>query len=294
MHEKTSLQELRKLQKKLAGEPEEDEIKPKRMQKQKPSWKQKIFGAKTAKKQGEEREEPREGEGEGVKKIVLKAKHLLSSKQLKEKLAELSFAKIDEKNSKITLTAVESEDLNHKPHLYTRMAFTAEGVEIEYSITPETDAHVREIEACKFALSVLAFTQSHEIKLPQVYALTANAFEKSLEIANEDYEQLKKRTAELEARTKTSEKKYAEQIKTSEKLSRSLVENEQQQKQLENRVKQLEGMNDEPLAQEIYSWIKTHGGKFNAHEFTKTHGVPHARVEEGINKLMKEGYIAKN
>jgi len=58
-------------------------------------------------------------------------------------------------------------------------------------------------------------------------------------------------------------------------------------------VAQLEGVSLQTLSEEIYDWIRTHGGLIDVREFARQQGISTARVEEGIDCLLKGGYIGR-
>ena len=48
------------------------------------------------------------------------------------------------------------------------------------------------------------------------------------------------------------------------------------------------------LMEELCSWIASHSGDLDASEFARVHHVPSARIEEGLDRLLKGGFIARD
>jgi len=82
-------------------------------------------------------------------------------------------------------------------------------------------------------------------------------------------------------------------VRSSEANTRILLEIEQKNEELEKRISTLSGMGDEVLRETLYEWIRIHGGNIDIREFTKANGVALARVEEGLNSLIRDGYIRR-
>ena len=52
-------------------------------------------------------------------------------------------------------------------------------------------------------------------------------------------------------------------------------------------------MGDDLLKESLYNWVKVHGGTIDVREFSKANSVAITRAEEGLNMLIKEGYIRR-
>ena len=55
----------------------------------------------------------------------------------------------------------------------------------------------------------------------------------------------------------------------------------------------MSGMSDDLLKESLYNWIKLHGGTIDIREFSKSHSVALSRSEEGLNMLIREGFIRR-
>jgi transcriptional regulator of NAD metabolism len=87
--------------------------------------------------------------------------------------------------------------------------------------------------------------------------------------------------------------KYDDLVRSSEANTRLLLEAEQKNEELSKTVERLSGVSDELLMENIYGWIKVHGGSIDIREFSKANNTTPARTEEGLNLLIKEGYIKR-
>ncbi|MGV8176543.1 MAG: hypothetical protein ACP5NX_01975, partial [Candidatus Bilamarchaeaceae archaeon] len=86
---------------------------------------------------------------------------------------------------------------------------------------------------------------------------------------------------------------YEKLALSSEENSRILLEREQKIEELENKVEKLRGLGDEMLKRELFKWLKLHDGEINVAEFCAVNSLPSSRAEEGLEMLMREGYIKR-
>ena len=114
-----------------------------------------------------------------------------------------------------------------------------------------------------------------------------------MEFATVDYEALKNRHDGLVEECARLRKRGAELTCVNEKQSKLLMESERRAEEMGERISRLEGMDDDSLMEELCSWIATHSGELDASEFARVHCVPSARIEEGLDRLLKGGFIAR-
>lgn len=96
---------------------------------------------------------------------------------------------------------------------------------------------------------------------------------------------------ELKVKYAERSKKYEDLVRAGEENTRILLECERHRDELHKRVDQLASLSDETLKQTLFEWIKVHGGSLETAEFARAHHLSVARVEEGVEMLIREGYI---
>ena len=224
------------------------------------------------------------------------AKRIRSAGEVRLSLSGLSFMKISWADGKRTLVCeiVESEDLQKNHYLFARLEFRPGRLDVSYSITPEVNAKKRELDICRLVLDVLALSHAYEAGAGVLYGRIARALGDAAEFATTDYEALKNRHDALADECSRLRKRGAELSSVNEKQSKLLMESEKRNEQLAERVSRLEGMGDDSLIEELCSWIASHSGELDTSEFARVHGVPGARIEEGLDRLLKGGFIARD
>ncbi|MEW6329752.1 MAG: hypothetical protein AB1468_06610 [Candidatus Micrarchaeota archaeon] len=247
-------------------------------------------------KKKDEVKKVRKIEKQEIRKFSIEVKRVKSAADISKSLSALSFPKISWADKKRTLVCeiVESEDLQKNPYLFMRLELKPERIEVTYSVTPEVNAKKREIDVCRLLLNVLALSNAYEAGVGALYGRIANALESAVEFATSDYEIVKNKHDELAGECGRLRKKCAELASVNEKQSKLLLESEKRAETLGERVARLESMSDDALMEELYSWISSHSGEIDASEFARVHGVSSARVEEGLDKLLKGGFIARD
>ncbi len=66
---------------------------------------------------------------------------------------------------------------------------------------------------------------------------------------------------------------------------------EQQNKQLSEKLKDLELYSDESLMVMVQEWIEAHGNSIDINEFAKNYKLLPPRVEQILNKMVSLGYL---
>jgi hypothetical protein len=89
------------------------------------------------------------------------------------------------------------------------------------------------------------------------------------------------------------EKKYNDLVQASAQNARLVVEYERKNEDLRERVQRLEGVGETELQSQLFEWIRTHDGEIDVLEFAKLNNVAAGRAEEGLDSLIKNGFIRK-
>lgn len=227
-------------------------------------------------------------------KIVIKAKRRRVLSKLAPALQDLGFSKVSSSKDRLVLEKIQGEDLYGKKHLNYRIVFSNASIELAYTLQPGTTKRKRLLELLPVLFSVLQIAEDYyEFKFVSMLepmklfvneagaALGSDAADLSFE--RDSY---KERFADLS-------KKYQELVRSSEENARILLECERKVEELKKRGAALEAMSDETLKDELFRWLKMHNGAIVLSEFSSAHKVPAKRIEEGLNLLIREGYIKK-
>lgn len=228
-----------------------------------------------------------------VKNISLKGEIKTPLSKIAKQMSSLNFTSIESETNRLTVRKIDREDISGKPYLYSNFIFTKEGFVVEYSITKEVNEKKRDIEICSLILKILVLLELTKLNMTPIYKLIIESLDNAVDFVDINYESLKNKFEELQKERDLFKKKYSEMNYIINKNNKKLAELEENLEASTKRIKKLERMTDLALMEEMASWIKTHKGEFSVLEFSKIYDVPSARVEEILDKMLKEGYIEK-
>ena len=99
--------------------------------------------------------------------------------------------------------------------------------------------------------------------------------------------------SELQTKYSDMSAKYDDLVRSGEANTRLLLECERKRDEMQKKLTRLSGMGDDLLKESLYNWIKLHNGTIDIREFAKANSVAVTRAEEGLNMLIREGYIRR-
>jgi len=248
-----------------------------------------------------EGKEPKPAESKAEKPAVdktelfLKLKRKSGAKKTHDTLSGLSFiTKLSTEDESVIAEIVETRDINKNPYLYAIYKFEPEGIRVEYTITPESNPQQRNIDVCANLLSMLSLEgESYGLELGPFYTFMQKALKDAGKNATTTYQQLLNRFNSLEKENRDVSDKFKKMKTSHDELNTSFLELEKRLQVMKDRVQQLEAMTDSELKEELMRWIAEHDGYIKYSDFSKSFNIPQARVEEGVNQLLKEGNLTR-
>ncbi|MFP3949609.1 MAG: hypothetical protein ACLFUZ_00745 [Candidatus Micrarchaeia archaeon] len=226
--------------------------------------------------------------------IKIKAKRTKPLKELTPLLGSLGFTKISYTKEKLIVEKVESEDLSGKPYLFYRIELAPRSILIRYLLPSPERRLSRSLDMGLLSLNIFRIISRHyDVSVSSVYPFYYALLTSLSESLEKEKLQTISELNTLKARHVSLEKKYKDLVRSSEQNARILVETERKNEELENRIKKMEGLDDEVLQERLFEWIKTHDGEINIYDFGKINSLPIGRVEDGLNMLIKNGYIKR-
>ncbi len=198
----------------------------------------------------------------------------------------------DSKNSAIA-EHIESKDLLGNSHLFWRASFHPDRFLFEYSIPKESNPGKRRLQMLSAMLDLLALCDCYSLSTPQAYLLMKNSLSDSVRFVNAKYESLLNKYEKAEGERKRLFSQRASISSLLEKETSIRLELEKNISQLQARLSLLDGISDDELENELFEWMALHNGKISVSAFAKAHSVSARRVEEGLDKLLKGGYIER-
>jgi hypothetical protein len=227
-------------------------------------------------------------------KIIVTAKRKKPLSKLAPVLGELGFSKVAYSKKKLVVEKSGGEDLYGKKHLHYRIVFGDKDVEFSYSIPSSSTKRRRMLEIYPVLINTVRIAEDfYEIKASTLLEPVLYLLKEMDAVVGRDALDVSSELDALNEKHQTLTKKYEELVRSSEENARILLESERRREELNKRNEELESLSDETLREELFKWLKVHNGSINIREFSKAYGAQSKRVEEGLNQLIKEGYIKK-
>jgi len=228
-----------------------------------------------------------------IKYIIFKAKRTKNVRQLKPLIEKLGFREVTISKDVMSIKIVERETIKGSAYLYIKITFDPGELRAEYNIPKEYSKPLREFEVTTLMLRILLVTQAYKIKPEKVYNIIFSVFSTVHDILTTDYTELKSKHDTLTEQYIKLKHRYRETEKINEKINKTMLEIEKNNQMLTEKVKTLESISNETLQEIIVDWLKTNRGIMQVSEFAKEHDLAPARVEQGLDMLMRKGIIEK-
>lgn len=212
--------------------------------------------------------------------------------QLAKMLASIPDIEIVEQKGTVCMIKVDSRDIDGMPYLFTIVYFNKDNIEVLYTITPEISLRKRRLELLRFLVNaVTILSDAYDIDLPSFMQLLDVFLADIKEFATLDYEKLFTRYDAALAKLEEAKKKIERLTESNERLSKDVLEITNQRNELRLKLDELEKYSDDALMIKVQEWIKEHNNEINIGDFCKLYKVNESRVEQILNKMVREGYL---
>jgi hypothetical protein len=227
-------------------------------------------------------------------KISVPAKQKKPLKNLASLLSGLGFTKISYAKDGLSVEKIKGADLQGKPYLEYRVEFTLDNIDFLYSFSAKRSRIARLLDLMPTFLNILQVAEDYyEVRPTGIFTHINALLSETSKIIDRDALEFSTQLSELQARFTDMNAKYDDLVRSGEANTRLLLESESKKDELQNKLAKLAGMGDDLLKETLYNWIKLHGGTIDVREFAKANSVAVTRAEEGLNMLIREGYIRR-
>ena len=231
--------------------------------------------------------------------IVPKMEEIGFVGQLNGKLEDL-LAKVSQiptlaskiENGKLLVTRVESRDIHKKPFLFFLFEISESGIEVIYSIAPDTSVKMRRLFVLRNLLSVLSIiSDSFKIDEKKFYQYLDSAIDDVLNSLSQNYSSLFNSYDALLTEYRELKRLNLELSAANRNLTIQTSQLSEENKKLKEELEALQTYSDESLMAMVEDWIESHNNSIDVDEFAKTYKIASPRVEQILNKMVSLGYI---
>ncbi|MDD5171832.1 MAG: hypothetical protein PHF60_02235 [Candidatus ainarchaeum sp.] len=227
-------------------------------------------------------------------KIIVLAAQKKPLKTLASLLSGLGFTRISYNNNMLSVEKIKGADLQGRPYLEYRIEFKPESVTFIYSFSAKHSKIARLLDLMPTFLNILQVAEDYyDVRPTSIFSHVNALLGETSKIIDRDALEFSTQLSELQARHNDMNSKYDDLVRSGEATTRLLLECERKRDELQKKLNKLSGMGDDLLKESLYNWVKVHGGTIDVREFSKANSVAITRAEEGLNMLIKEGYIRR-
>lgn len=228
-----------------------------------------------------------------MKSFIIKGKQKKDFKTLAKLFSSIGFSKIKVSKKSLLLEKTYGKTLEGKPQLDYFVLFEKDKITFSYNEI-ENQKRSKYFQSIKTFIHVLTIaTDYYQAEIKDLMLICLEGIDLAEKTTSASDMDLSEKIDSLEQKNKQLSAKYQDLVKSSEENARLFLEAERRTEELEKKLSSIEVMSDEILKEELFEWIKIHSGSIDISEFSSSFNISKKRAEDGINLLIKEGYIKK-
>jgi hypothetical protein len=199
--------------------------------------------------------------------------------------------KLEQDNS-LVLLSVESRDMQKNPFLFFIITLKPDFIEVQYSIALDTSEKMRKLYVVKNLLGVLSLiTDLYYADPAGLYQYVDSTIDDVLGSLSQNYSALFNNYDSLFNEYRELKRLNIELTASNKNLTAQASQAVSENRELKERLKQLETYSDESLMVMLEDWIDAHNSTIDLIEFAKSYKIPEPRIEQMLNKMVTMGYI---
>lgn len=229
-----------------------------------------------------------------VEGFKIEAKRIKETSEIIGVLAPLQFLEIAETKDGLVLLNIERRDIQKNPYLFSITYLNSDSIEIVYSYVPDVGPKQRRLEVLRYLLNVLTLLEEvYFINHGQLFQVIDGIASRLFEYTSSSYDEIFSKYDALKEDTERLRKNIADLTTTNEKLTKTNLEMKDRENDLLLRIKELETVSDDVLMSRIQSWLSEHNYEINITDFARINRVNEQRVEELLNRMVREGFLSQ-
>lgn len=229
-----------------------------------------------------------------VEGFRIEAKRIKEISDIINVLAPLQFLEIAETKDGVVLINVERRDIQKNPYLFSITYLNPDSIEISYSYVPDISPKRRRLEVLRYLLNVLTLLEDvYFINHAQLFQVIDGIASRLFEYTASSYDEMFSKYDAIKEETERLKKSINELTIANEKLSKANMEMKGRENDLLLRIRELETVSDDILMTRIQTWLNEHNYEINIADFARINKVNESRVEDLLNKMVREGYLSQ-
>ncbi len=227
-----------------------------------------------------------------VEKLKLEGKLLSNFDMMKSKLASVPFYSTGIENDSFFVGVIESRNIHKMPYLFYLMNFTASGLEVIYSIPPDTSESLRRASVLKNVASALSMiSEDYTVNTSELMQYVDSTIDKLLSGISQSYSSLYNKYDAMLEEYRALKRLNIELSASNRNLTLQASQLENENKTLKDSLEKLQKYSDESLMSIIEDWIEVHNNTIDIDLVSKTYNITAPRVEQILDKMVSMGYL---
>ncbi len=211
---------------------------------------------------------------------------------LQKRLSTLELFYVKRNPSSLVLLRVESRDIQKKPFLFFIITFNNSDLSVQYSIAHDSSVRMRRLYVIKNLMGVLSLVADiYQPDNAELFQHADSAIDDLINSIPPSYSALYNTYDSLYNEYKELRRLNIELAASNKNLTVQGMQLSAENRDLKQRLGELETYSDEALMARVQDWIEAHDSTIDINEFSKATRVPSPRVEQILNKMVSMGYI---
>ncbi len=211
---------------------------------------------------------------------------------VKAALGSLPFYLFKSSDSGLDLIKVESRSINRRPYLFHIISIKPDGIDITYSIIPDSSVSLRRASVLKSVAAIVSILDGkYSLDQLKFIQYIDSVLDGLLSGLSQNYTTLYNRYDSLLSEYRETKRLEIEVSAANRNLTIQSAQLSEENKVLKGQLASLQKYSDESLMALVEDWITVHNSSIDIVEFSKSHGVSPTRVEQILDKMVSLGYL---
>ncbi len=227
-----------------------------------------------------------------VEEFQLGGKLKTTFPDIKAKLSKLPFYDIGSDSQSVTAAKVESRNINKMPYLFHIIKIGSSGIEVSYSIIPDTSEAMRRAYIIKSLAGVLSIIyDDYETDVPKLMQYTDSVLGNLIDGISQNYNLLYNKYDSLMAEYREMKRLNNELEASNKNLTVQISQLSEDDKEQRAELEKLKKYSDDALMALVQEWIEVHDNSIDIDQFARNYTVSIPRVEQILDKMVSLGYL---
>ena len=215
-----------------------------------------------------------------------------SMADVKDVLGKMPFYLLKSDGDEFDMIKVESRNISKKPYLFHIIKIRPDGINVVYSLIPDSSVNLRRAYVLKELSAVLSIlAEKYSVNQTKFIQYIDSVLESLITGLSETYTSLYNRYDSMLTEYRELKRLDIEVSASNRNLTLQSAQLAEENKVLREKLSALQKYSDESLMAMVEEWITVHNSSIDVVEFSKAHNISTTRTEQILDKMVSLGYI---